>query len=286
MAGSRRLGKRRLLVALVLAIALSGFALTAWPSQSLHSLFQMGQPSSKAALIDSLSLSDPDPPFVSNLTRTFSSAGIALDYYGPSQVTVGLFRNLPSQGYRMIIIRSHTATFFGVPTSLAIVTSEPYTKSKYVYEQLVGQIAPAVVRPGNTYFAITPSFVRDAMQGNFWGSVIIQMGCSTLQGHHAIATAFMVKGASAFVGWDDSVGSSYTDLTTKNFVSSLVHGHVIGEAVASAGGPDPTYNGRLSFLDPATVSHDRFDNAIATFGEWAILLCVTLLVAEKLVKKR
>jgi hypothetical protein len=186
----------------------------------------------------------------------------------------------------MVIIRSHTARFFGVPTSLSIVTSEPYTTSRYVYEQLVGQVAPAVVRPGNTYFAITPSFVRDAMQGNFWGTMVIQMGCSTLQGNHAIATAFMIKGASAFVGWDDSVGSSYTDITTQNFVSSLVHGHVVGEAVASAGAPDPTYNGKLSFLDPATVSHDRFYNAIATFGEWAILLSVTLLVIEKFVKKR
>ena len=246
----------------------------------------MGQSSSRAALIDSLSVSDPDPLFVSNVTHTLSNAGITVDYYPPSQVTVGLFRNLPSEGYRMIIIRSHTATFFGVPTSLAIVTSEPYTKSKYVYEQLVGQVAPAVVRPGNTYFAITPSFVRDAMQGNFWGTVVIQMGCSTLQGNHAIATAFMLKGASAFVGWDDSVGSSYTDLTTENFLSSFVHGHVISEALSSAGGPDPTYNGRLSSLDPAAVSHDRFENAIATFGEWAVLLSVTLLVAEKLVKKR
>jgi hypothetical protein len=181
MAASLRLGRRRLLVALVLSVSLLGFVITAWPPQSLHSLFQTGQISSKAALIDSLSLSDPDPSFVWNVTRSLSSVGITVDYYGPSQVTVGLFRNLPSQGYRMLIIRSHTATFFGVPTSLSIVTSEPYTKSRYVYEQLVGQVAPAVVRPGNTYFAITPSFVRDAMQGNFWGTVVIQMGCSTLR---------------------------------------------------------------------------------------------------------
>lgn len=82
------------------------------------------------------------------------------------------------------------------------------------------------------------------------------------------------------------MGSWYTDVTTENLVSSLLRGHVVGEAVASAGGPDPVYNGRLSFLGPATVSHDRFDNALTTFGEWAILLSVTLLVAEKVVKKK
>ncbi len=273
-----------MLVVFLLIIALSGFTIGAWPSQTLHSLIQLGQGSRRAALLDSLSLTDPDPSFIWNVTRTLYSAGYTVDYYGPREVTVALFRNLPFQDYRIVIIRSHTAIFYGIPTSISIVTSENYTESRYVYEQLVGQVAPAIVRPGNTYFAITPGFVRDAMQGNFRGAILVEMGCSSLQGDHYIATAFVNKGVSNFVGWDNAVGSRYTDGATQNFVSSLAHGETVQEAVGNAGGPDPTYHGRLSSLDTALSAREQFGSQLVTLSVFAILLSVTLLVTRRVIR--
>jgi len=281
---SNRSKKFIVVSAFLLTIALSSFVIGLWPSASIQSLSQMGRNTRKAALLDSLSLTDQDPLFIWNVTHTLNLAGYAVDYYSPSQVTVALYRELPLKSYGIVILRSHTAIYYGVPTSISIVTSETYDKSRYVYEQFVGQVAPAVVRPGNTFFAITPSFVKDAMQGNLRGTIVVQMGCSSLQGSHYIATAFISKGASNFVGWDDSVGSGYTDIVTQNFVSSLAHGSSVGDAVASAGGPDPAFHGRLNFLDTALSAREQFGDQLITFGGFTILLSVTLLVTMRLLR--
>jgi hypothetical protein len=267
-------------------VVLSSLGLIASPPLPVHLLLHTNQSSPRAVLIDSLSLTDPDPPFVWNVTHSLSVAGYSVDYYGPSQVTVSLFRNLALQNYKLVIIRSHTATYQGVPTGLSIVTSEPYSKSKYVYEQLVGQVAPATVRPGNTFFSITPAFVRSAITGGFQDAIVIQMGCSALLGNHDIATAFIDKGASAFIGWDNLVSSWYTDVSTQNVVSSIVHGHTVGEAVSSAGGPDPGYGGQLGFLDAGSTSQARFNGQLTTVFGWIALFSVTLLVSRRLVRDR
>jgi hypothetical protein len=243
-----------------------------------------GDNSLKAVLIDSLSLTDPDPLFISNVTHSLSVAGYLVDYYGPSQVTVDLFRNIALQNYRIVIIRGHTATVQGIPTSLSIVTTEPYSSLKHVYEQLIGQVAPAIVRPGNTFFAITPAFIRDAIKGNLRDTLVVQMGCGTLSGNRDIATAFIDKGAYAYVGWNDTVSSWYTDFATQKFVASLEHGHAVSEAVASAGGPDPVNGGRLGFLDAPGTSQDQFNIRMTTILGTMIILSASLLAVGKLIK--
>jgi hypothetical protein len=281
---SRRLGKLSVLLSLLLLAALSSVAMIVSPFPALQPHLNTGGNSLKAALIDSLSLTDPDPLFISNVTHSLSAAGYAVDYYGPSQVTVDLFRNIALQDYRIVILRGHTATYQGIPTSLTIVTAEPYSNMKHLYEQLIGQVAPAIVRPGNTFFAITPAFIRDAMKGNLRDTLIVQMGCGTLTGNRDIATAFIAKGASAFVGWNNTVGSWYTDLATQRFVSSLERGHTIQEAVANAGGPDPVYGGNLGFLDTAATSQAQLSIRMTTILGSMIILSISLLVVARLVR--
>jgi len=262
----------------------SSIAMVAPPFPALQLHLITGENSLKAVLIDSLSLTDPDPLFISNVTHSLSVAGYAVDYYGPSTVTVDLFRNIALQNYRIVIIRGHTATYQGIPTSLSIVTTEPYSSLKHVYEQVIGQVAPAIVRPGNTFFAITPSFIRDAIKGNLRDTLVVQMGCGTLSGNRDIATAFIDKGANAFVGWNSTVSSWYTDFATQKFVTSLEHGQTVSEAVASAGGPDPVNGGRLGFLDAPATSQDQFNIRMTTILGTMIILSVSLLAVGKLVK--
>ena len=284
VARSHRLGRQGIFVVLLLAVTLSSFAMAASPFPAPQPHLSPGGNFQKAALIDSLSLTDPDPVFISNVTRSLFVAGYAVEYYDPSQVTVDLFRNLALQDYSIVIIRGHTATFQGIPTSLTIVTSEPYSSLKHIYEQLIGQVAPAIVRPGNTFFAITPAFIRDAMKGSLRGTLIVQMGCGTLTGNRDIATAFMERGASAFIGWNNTVSSWYTDLTTQKFVSSLTHGHTVTDAVNAAGGPDPVNGGNLGFIDTAATSQAQFETRMTAILGSTIILSATLLAAGWLIR--
>jgi len=284
VAESRRLGKLGVLLALLLMATLSSLAMVVSPFPALQPHLITGESSLKAVLIDSLSLTDPDPLFISNVTHSLSVAGYSVDYYGPSQVTVDLFRNIALQNYRIVIIRGHTATYQGIPTSLSIVTSESYSSLKHVYEQLIGQVAPAIVRPGNTFFAITPAFIRDAIKGNLRDTLVVQMGCGTLTGNRDIANAFIDKGASAFVGWNNTVSSWYTDFATQKFVASLEHGQTVAEAVVSADGLDPVYGGKLAFLDSAATMQDQFNIRMTTILGSMIILSVSLLVIGRLVR--
>jgi hypothetical protein len=159
----------------------------------------------RAIVMDELSLNYPDPSFTTNITEALTKAGFAVDYSGPSLSSVDSFRQLPRQGYDLIIIRSHTGS------SQSIITAEPYSQSKYVADQLAGRLVPAQIEGGPLYFAITPKFVRQDMSGSFPESTIIVMGCAALEGTQDIATAFLDKGASFFIGWNSAVSIIHTD---------------------------------------------------------------------------
>lgn len=235
------------------------FQAYSWPSQTTNGTL-------KTALVDELALTDPNPSFITNITKTLSAAGYAVDYYSPSEVTVDLFRNLPLKDYRIVLIRSHTGS------SQSIITSQSYSTSQYGYEQLVDQVGSAVIGSGPLYFSITPSFVQDAVRGDFHGAVIIAMGCATFQGTPNLAKAFIHRGAADFVGWDTTVSPQHSDASTQNLVWYLAHGNTVQEAVVNAGVPDPVYHARLSYLDAGSVSKQQVANELITFGELAALI--------------
>ena len=251
---------------------LSSLGIGSWIQQTYISQSRATGGTPRAALIDELSVTNPDPSFIKNMTKMLSSSGYNVDYYGPKDVTVDLFRTLPLQSYAIVIIRSHTAS------SQSIITSQPYSSSQYVYEQVVNEVGSAELMGSTmTYFSISASFVRDAIQGNFHGAIVIAMGCATFQGRPDMANAFIKKGASVFVGWDGTVSPQHTDSATQDLLWSLVHGKGVREAVGDVGGPDPTYGGHMTYLDAASVSHDQFVNELASVETLALVLCFLIL---------
>ena len=268
---------------ILLVIVLLSYVATFWPYQQTAAEWRIGQGAHRAAIIDSLNATDPDWTFVNNATQTLSSAGYLLDYYGPSHVTVDLFRSLPLMGYSILIFRTHTATGPSEPPGQNIVTHQPYTTSQYSFEQIANLVTQAVVRPGDHFFAITPSFISYEAPGvgGFHGALIIQMGCSTLQARPDLATAYFERGASAFVGWSGTVSSYYTDITTERFLTSLMHGNSLQQAIGSAGGPDPEWGGQLTYIGPSSVSHQMLIDQIATIAVWALILTPALLLARR-----
>jgi hypothetical protein len=219
----------------------------------------------KAAIVDQLSGTIPDPSFNNNAKTILIAAGYTVDYYSPEQVTVELFRSLPSRGYGVIIIRAHSTGW--IPgDATAILTSELYTENNHLYEQLVDQLGESRLFNDKTYFAITAKFVQDAMQGRFSNSIIIMMGCTGLK-DSSMAQAFVSKGARVYVSWENSVTPDRTDDATTALLQSLAEGKTVRQAVNTAmdeAGPDPIYNSTLGFYpdDQATLVLSLQHNAM------------------------
>jgi hypothetical protein len=229
-------------VAAVLVVAVAATALLWWPHQT------EGPP--KAAIVDQLSLTYPSPTFVENATRTLEQAGYEVDYSPGEEVTVDLYRRLPSLGYKVIVLRVHSGVELDRPSEdVALFSAEPYSPSKYVEEQRLGRVALVYYYQGSPqYFGVTPDFVRASMVGKFDGTTIILMGCDGLR-NDATARAFVGKGAKAFVSWSGPVSASHTDEATERLLEHLVADkESAAEAVsrtATEVGPDPAFSSTL-----------------------------------------
>jgi hypothetical protein len=206
----------------------------------------------KAAIVDQLSGTFPNPSFNDNAKTILVGAGYTVDYFSPDQVTVDFFRSLPSKGYGLVIMRAHsTGERPGDP--VAIITSEPYSRSRYVYEQVTGAVGDAFLSDQNfgylNYFDITPLFVRSSMQGEFPNTIFIMMGCTGLK-NSEMAQALLVRGARVYISWDKSVTADRTDNATTGLLRSLSEGKTVQQAVSAAmgeAGPDPIYNSQLGY---------------------------------------
>jgi hypothetical protein len=186
----------------------------------------------RAAIVDHLSISWPNPAFVKECTAILKRAGYEVDYYKGEQVTVELYRDLPTHGYKLIVLRAHSA-YIHKYLSLAMFTSEPYSKQRYVYEQLRNRVASGYIHPYREgdprYLVITDKFVRFSMKGSFNDTVIVMMGCAGIK--KCAATAFLQKGAKVYLGWDGPVSARHTDRATIRFLEHFLNR---GQTVASA----------------------------------------------------
>jgi len=194
----------------------------------------------KAAIVDHLSLTQPNQTFVSAATTILKQAGYTVDYYPGEKVTVEFYRNLPHYQYGLIIFRVHT-TERG-----AFFTSEPYSTSAYFWEQM-NDMVWKVSYDGKPpfYFGISPAFVKSSMNGRFSGTFVIAMGCYSLK-FNDMAEAFIERGAKVYIGWTDSVLASHTDTATTHLLQHLlVNKQTIRDAIRQTMkevGPDPQYN--------------------------------------------
>ena len=216
----------------------------------------------RAVFIDELALTYPDQSLVTNATQALLAHGYTLDYVAPNPSSVDTFRQLPSQGYDLIIIRAHTASH------QAIITTEEYDQNAYAADQISHRLVPAQVSDGPEYFALTPQFIRQDMNGMFQGSTIVVTGCSALEGTSDMAQAFLDKGAQFFVGWDNSVTIIHDDNQIGVLIGSLAEGKNVPDAVGQAGSPDPVYNGRLKFLDWNSLVKVRWTDFVSAATLW------------------
>lgn len=218
-----------------------------------------------AAIVDQLSLTFPNPAFAETATKMLEQAGYAVDYYPGEEVTVEFYRDLPTHGYELVILRVHSGLVREVnPASgsrtlteyVSLFTGEPYSDEKYGGVKAAGRLGLGVARyheGGPPYFGITPYFVESTMEGRFDKTAIILMGCDGLRTDRT-AEAFLEKGARAFVSWSGRVSAAHTDAATERLLQHLLINRLtLQEAVTQTMaevGPDPSYGSRLLIHPP------------------------------------
>lgn len=226
--------------------------------------FHQSNPTSQpkaAAIVDHLSFfsEQRNPAFISECKSILKKGGLTWAYYKGEDVTVDFYRNLPSYGTMLIILRVHSAmmrTEEGTISILGLFTSERFSieaAKKYsediLHERLVEAFFSPEERARNiSYFGIVPKFIEESMNGNFNKTIIIMMGCEGLgydgRTYIDMAEAFRKRGAKVCIGWDGLVSTSHTDNATSCLLQHLVQGNTVEEAVEKTMnevGPEETY---------------------------------------------
>jgi hypothetical protein len=216
------------------------------------------------AIIDALSEFSPDPSFERTAGEYLIAAGMYVDIYNSSNMTVRFMKSLPT-GYDLVIFRVHSGTG---THGVFYFTSEPYDESKYEPEQIRDELEPAKDYEGHPQvFAFGAKFVDTYMRRRFQNTIVIGMGCfgvgtsygtdeepslgAATEAGSNIAEAFVRQGASAIIGWDSLVSLTFSDQATLRLIKALTVEHMsISRAVEATNrelGPDPIYKSYLAF---------------------------------------
>jgi hypothetical protein len=211
----------------------------------------------RAAIVDQLSLTQPNPAFAETATDLLEQAGYAVDYYPGEEVTVEFYRYLPTWGHELIIFRVHSAQGREdgqLADWVTLFTADSYDATWYRSEQAQHSLSRVSYQEhGPKYFGIMPGFIRSSMEADFPDTTIIIMGCDGLRSDK-IAEAFVQRGAKAVVAWDGLVSSAHTDAATERLLQYLLIDELtLQEAIAQTMaevGPDPTYDSTTLLLYP------------------------------------
>jgi hypothetical protein len=247
---------KRFYTALIPALAVAVLLLILCGGCSTDSL----RTEARAAIIDQLYVLKPDQTFISRISELLEDYGFKIDIYQGDEVTVDLYRKLPGYGYKLIIFRVHSGLLVKEEEMAAgtwLFTNEPHSQIKYTVERLTKRILKARTHEDQPWvFAIGSEFVRQDMEGQFDGTVIITMGCYSLQ-RSDLAEAFIQKGAGTYLGWDGNITLEYVDEATINLIENLCRNSMnIKQAITSTVaeiGPEPVYDTQFACYPASSV---------------------------------
>jgi len=229
--GKKTVHNKRLIyvaVAIISILILAGVSLYLFPPN-------YSQP--KAAIIDQLSSSQlspgsryPNQTFIETAKELLDQRFPEVDYYSDN-ATVDQYKHLPSLGYKLIIWRVHSA--LDPEHYVAISSSEIYVQGKYNQYSEDQLKLCNITGDQNRYFAITPDFVKDCMDGRFEDTVIIFMSCNGLkEEYYETAETFIEKGVKVFISWDGWIDPSDNDDAVTLLLQYLIDkSKTISEAV-------------------------------------------------------
>lgn len=267
--GKKKSGKRTwrakltysIIAAILIILCFAAYSFSHPTNSDQSSSTPISQSSSpKAAIVDQLSIFQPNQTFVHEATTLLEDDGFIVDYYKGENVTVEFYRNLPQQGYSLIVLRVHSGIeYSGNQTTgnVDLFTSEPYDEDKaattYFWEVMDNRLVRVFFTEGGPeYFGINPKFVQYSMKGQFNDTTVIMMGCDGLRpGYTTLAEAFVEKGAKVYIGWSGPVTSAHSDRATIYLLQALiVEGETIKNAIIKTMnevGPDPALRSELLY---------------------------------------
>ncbi|MEM3153504.1 MAG: hypothetical protein QW629_02180 [Candidatus Bathyarchaeia archaeon] len=259
------LNKKLLVISITLAVIIILGAVIYqlfWRASEIEVKFPL-----KAAIIDQLSEDENlrNQTFVDRITTILEEYNFSVAYYDYTKTNVTFFKGLAKAGFGIIILRLHSALRIDGST-VDFFTSEPYSLDKYEKEQNEGLLVNGtIIYSGRQYFAFTSKFV-EKLEGTFPKSIIIAMGCQTLNqtAGQPMAKAFCdKKGAKVYIGWSSWVSATHSDEETIKLMQRLLYeDKTLGKAVEEAN-PDlscvpPSY---LGFY-PQTVRNLKISDLI------------------------
>ncbi len=227
----------------------------------------------RAVIIDQLNDDYQNLDFQQTAKQYLEGAGYKVEIYTTKNVTVNFYKNLPSMGYKFILIRSHasvTANNDQRPASANLFTGEKYQPDKYTVEQILGQVQKSsylsldyavnyhngtvsfskVASESGTYFSVGSKFVDEQMSGKFPDSILLIGGCTSLS-NPILADSLIKRGASTIIGWDRLVSADHNDKVILAVLKGLlVDKSKVDDVVQSAMktfGPDPEFSAMLKY---------------------------------------
>jgi hypothetical protein len=181
----------------------------------------------KAAIVDQLYLLEPNPGLIAEAKSVLESCGFEVDVWQGADVTVDFYYRLPSLGYKLIVLRVHSGLLVSLEGDQVVTldttylfTAENYTTTGYVADQLTDKVSNAMMSEDTPLvFAVNSEYIKSA-EGDFNNTVVLALGCESYK-YDDMPTAFIEKGASAYVGWNEVVTLGYVDNMILNLLNHL-----------------------------------------------------------------
>lgn len=217
-----------------------------------------------AAIIDQLSMEFPDYAFVEKTTTILRTYGFNVSCYNQT-LDVEFFRELAKLNFGIILLRAHSA-LRNDSSAVDLFTTEPFSTSTHVEDQNDDLVVKGTLNYTGTprdYFAITSKFIEN-LEGTFPKSIVIAMGCWGLKEglESTLPSAFLKKGATAYLGWTDMVDYSHTDVETEKLLGNLlVFNRTLDDAVDHVA-PD-TFSGSRMRYYPSHAGGLRMSDLMA-----------------------
>jgi len=206
----------------------------------------------RAAILDGLYDTEPNPALIKSMTIDLSNAGYQVNLFNGTDVTIDLLRNVA--GYKILILRLHSGVS---PTDkfLYLFSGEQYTESKYVDEQLAGAVKKAYTfnLSEPPYFALNAVYLGNKNPNGLNGTTIILAGCNGTATPYDVQRFFQ-KGVKAYIAWNGYVDLTHSDQATQRLIEALCQeNHDPKTAVAEVNeeiGPDPYFQSELVCSQP------------------------------------
>jgi len=202
----------------------------------------------RAAIIDGIGLTMPNPKFIEEAKKVLGEEGLSVEVYEGSEVTINLLNNIG--GYEVLILRTHSAVS-QADGYLYIFSAEKYDEKLYITERLEGIVKKAYTFNENEgpYFALRADQLGE--ENGLKGTTIILMGCNGTNSYKTIKT-LLIRGAKAIIAWNGYVDLNYTDEITLNLIKAVyTEGLSYKEAIEKIMkqyGPDPIYKSKLEYV--------------------------------------